>query len=164
MVRYYGLCWAKHNTVYMPMCIGGRSGKKEKILSIRLLLPKKIHLFRPEAGRSWSGKSKNHRRTAPDTAAVVFSAIFKHYNLGKIIGRETGGRESFSSDSIYLEMLNSKLGVWIPVAILSLPGNNPNRGVLQHIPVDLSIKDQIRGIDRDIEKIKELLLELEKTK
>lgn len=95
-----------------------------------------------------------------NSAAVVFSAIFKYYNLGTIIGRETGGRISFTSDSIILQMPDSKLAVWVPTAILSLPGNNPDRGVLPDVPVELSIQDQIAGIDvdRDIEKLKEILL------
>ncbi|NIO20093.1 MAG: hypothetical protein GTN76_04950, partial [Candidatus Aenigmarchaeota archaeon] len=71
-----------------------------------------------------------------NSAAVVFSAIFKHQKLGTIVGQETGGRETFTSDPIIIEMPNSALRAVIPVAILALPGKNPDRGVLPDIEVE----------------------------
>ena len=94
-----------------------------------------------------------------NSAAVVFAAIFKYYNIGTIIGRETGGRIGFTSDPIVLQMPESKLSVCVPTAILTLPGDDPNRGVLPDIPVELSINELKNGknIDRYLKKLKEIL-------
>ncbi len=94
-----------------------------------------------------------------NSAAVVFSAIFKHYKLGTIIGQETGGRETFTSDPITIQMPNSHLPAVIPVAILALPGKNPDRGVLPDIEVEYTFEDYISNRDIDLEKVKTLILE-----
>jgi len=92
-----------------------------------------------------------------NSAAVVFSAIFKNNKLGTIVGQETGGRETFSSDSISIQMPNSPLLAFIPVALLALPGNNPERGVLPDIEVAYSLEDEIGQKDLDLERVKEII-------
>ncbi len=92
-----------------------------------------------------------------NSAAVVFSAIFKNNKLGTIVGQETGGRETFTSDSISIQMPNSSLLAVIPVATLALPGNNPDRGVLPDVEVEYSLADKISKKDLDLEKVKELI-------
>jgi hypothetical protein len=92
-----------------------------------------------------------------NSAAVVFAAVFKHHGLGLVIGRETGGRESFSSDPIFVELPNSTLLAKIPVAILTLPGNSPDRGVMPGIEVQYSIEDYEQERDVDLEAVKELI-------
>ena|GEM_PF-1207032 len=98
-----------------------------------------------------------------NSAAVVFAAIFKYHKMGTIIGQETGGREAFCSDPILVELPNSKLRAKIPVAIYVLPGNNPHRGVLPDINVEYSVEDYINKRDKELEKVKELIL-IEKSK
>lgn len=92
-----------------------------------------------------------------NSAAVVFSAIFKNNKLGTIVGQETGGRETFTSDSISIQMPNSPLLAFIPVAILALPGNNPERGVLPDVEVEYSLEDEISQKDLDLERVKEII-------
>lgn len=94
-----------------------------------------------------------------NSAATVFAAIFKHHEMGTIVGQETGGRKVFSSDSILIEMPKSTLNVWIPVAILALAGKNPDRGVLPDVEVEYTFEDYKSKKDIDLEKIKELILQ-----
>ena len=93
------------------------------------------------------------------SAGVVFAAIFKDNGIGVVIGRETSGRESFGSDPISLSLPNSKLKGSIPLAIYTLPGNNPDRGVMPDILVSRSIDDYRLGRDKEMEKVKELIKE-----
>jgi hypothetical protein len=93
-----------------------------------------------------------------NSAAVVFAAIFKYHQMGIIVGQETGGREAFCSDPIYVELPNSKLIAKIPVAIYILPGKNPDRAVLPDVNVEYSIEDYINQHDKELEKVKELIL------
>jgi hypothetical protein len=94
-----------------------------------------------------------------NSAAVVFTAIFKHHGMGTIVGQETGGRQVFSSDVIPIEMPKSTLKVFIPVAILALPGNNPDRGILPDVEVEYTFEDYKSKKDKDLEKVKELILQ-----
>ncbi|UCD58598.1 MAG: hypothetical protein JSV16_05685 [Candidatus Hydrogenedentota bacterium] len=94
-----------------------------------------------------------------NSAAVVFSAIFKHNNLGVVLGRETGGRIGFTSDPIPIEMPYSHLKMSLPVAILELPGDNTNRGVIPDFHVPKGIEGSHYGVDVDLEKVKELIRE-----
>jgi hypothetical protein len=45
----------------------------------------------------------------------------------------------------------------MPVAIYTLPGNNPDRGVLPDIQVSRSIDDYRLERDREMEQVKELI-------
>jgi hypothetical protein len=54
-------------------------------------------------------------------------------------------------------MPNSHLLAIIPVAILALPGNNPDRGVLPDIKVEYSLEDEITKMDLYLEKVKEMI-------
>jgi hypothetical protein len=47
----------------------------------------------------------------------------------------------------------------IPLAIYTLPGDNPDRGVIPDINVILSIDDYHLGRDKELEKVKELIEE-----
>jgi hypothetical protein len=92
-----------------------------------------------------------------NSAAVVFASNFKYNKLGTVVGRETGGRLKFTSDPYAIEMPNSTLRVVFTSAILELPGDNPDRGVIPDVVVPLSLEDYKSGTDRDIEKVKELI-------
>jgi len=94
-----------------------------------------------------------------NSAAVVFTAIFKHHGIGTIVGQETGGRQVFSSDSITIEMPKSTLNVFVPVAILALAGDNPDRGILPDVEVEYTFEDYKSKKDKDLEKVKELILQ-----
>ncbi|MFC1574491.1 S41 family peptidase [Gemmatimonadota bacterium] len=89
-----------------------------------------------------------------NSAAVVFAAAFKAAGLGLIVGQETGGRETFSSDPVYVELPNTHLRAKVPVALLVLPGGNPDRGVLPDLPVEHTIDDLRRGLDPDLDAVR----------
>jgi hypothetical protein len=89
-----------------------------------------------------------------NSAAVVFAAAFKAAGLGLIVGQETGGRETFASDPVYVELTNTHLRAKIPVAAMVLPGSNPERGVLPDLQVEHTIDDLRRGRDPDLEAVR----------
>jgi hypothetical protein len=91
------------------------------------------------------------------SAGVVFAAVFKGNKMGVVIGQETSGRESFGSDPVTVTLPNTKLKGSIPLAIYTLPGNNPDRGVIPDIKVSRSIDDYHLGRDKELEKVKELI-------
>ena len=77
--------------------------------------------------------------------------------MGVVIGQETGGRESFTSDPVFIELPNTHLRAKVPVALLTLPGNNPERGVLPDIPVEYSVEDYRQGRDKDLEAVRQYI-------
>ena len=91
------------------------------------------------------------------SAGAGTAAIFKHHKMGTIIGQETSGRVKLCSDPVTIELPHSKLKASVPVAIYTLPGNNPDRGVIPDIEVEHSIEDFRDGRDREMEKVKELI-------
>ena len=93
------------------------------------------------------------------SAGVVFAAVFKANRFGVVIGRETAGRIGFGSDPVTVKLPNSKLKGSIPVAIYTLPGGNPDRGVIPDIVVSRTIDDYRLGRDVEMEKIKSLIQE-----
>jgi C-terminal processing protease CtpA/Prc len=93
------------------------------------------------------------------SAGVVFAAVFKANKLGVVIGQETSGRICFGSDPVTITLRNSKLTGSIPLAIYTLPGENPDRGVIPDIKVSRSIDDYQPGQDKELEKVKELIKE-----
>ncbi len=117
-----------------------------------------VELWERDAGKATFG-GKTYLLTSHHTnsAAVVFAAVFKYNGLGTIVGQETGGRESFMSDPIFIELPNTTLRAKIPVAILELPGDNPGRGVLPDVEVAYSIEDYVAGRDRHLEAVRELI-------
>ena len=91
------------------------------------------------------------------SAAVVTAAIFKFNKMGTIIGQETFGRKRFHSDPAFIELHNSKLHVTIPLATLTLPGKNPDRGVIPDIKLNYTMTDYTSGKDREIEQVREII-------
>lgn len=91
------------------------------------------------------------------SAGAVFAAVFKANEFGITIGRETAGRISFGSDPVTVKLSNSRLKGSIPTAIYTLPGGNPDKGVIPDIMVSPTIDDYRFGKDVEIEKIKDLI-------
>ncbi|UCC71623.1 MAG: hypothetical protein JSV86_14720 [Gemmatimonadota bacterium] len=63
------------------------------------------------------------------------------------------------SDPIFIELPNTTLRAKIPVAILVLPGDNPDRGVLPDVEVEYSIGDYVAGRDRHLDAVRDLIRE-----
>lgn len=54
-------------------------------------------------------------------------------------------------------MPHSELYVWIPVAVLALPGSTADRGVVPDVEVEIMLDDSLSGHDKDLEKVRELI-------
>ena len=91
------------------------------------------------------------------SAGVVMAAIFKFNKMGTVIGQETVGKERFCSDPVKVTLPQTKLGVIIPLAIYTLPGNNPDRGVIPDILTVHSIEDYQNHKDIELDKVRELI-------
>ena len=63
------------------------------------------------------------------------------------------------SDPVTVDLPHSKLQVTIPVAIYTLPGDNPDRGVVPDIEIRYSIRDIKNGTDKEMDKVRELVRE-----
>ncbi|UCC83952.1 MAG: hypothetical protein JSW46_03175 [Gemmatimonadota bacterium] len=113
---------------------------------------------RDEGKRTFEGETFLLTSHYTNSAAVVFAAAFKYNKMGTIVGRETGGRESFMSDPIFIELPGTTLRAKIPVAILELVGDNPSRGVLPDVEVEYLIEDYVAGRDRDLDAVRDLVL------
>jgi hypothetical protein len=97
------------------------------------------------------------------SAGVVFASAFQYNEMGTVVGQETGGRLDFLSDPLFLELPNSKLRAKIPVATLVLPGEDPDRGVIPDVKVEYALEDYVNERDKDLEAIKELIINDSKT-
>ena len=104
----------------------------------------------------WKGKAFLLISENTFSAGVVFAAVFKANRMGVVVGQETSGRVRFGSDPVTITLRNSKLTGSIPLAIYTLPGENPDRGVIPDIKISRSIDDYQLEQDKELEKIKEL--------
>jgi hypothetical protein len=108
-------------------------------------------------GKRFRGKTFLLVSNTTNSAGVVTAAIFKSNKMGTVIGQETGGRIQFNSDPVSVKLPKSKFEAQIPVAIFALPGHPPDRGVIPDIIIQYSIEDMKNGLDKEMEKVKELL-------
>ena len=92
---------------------------------------------------------------APETfsAGVVFAASFKHATSGIVIGRETGGRISMLSDSLSIQLPRTGLFAHIPTCTLTMPGDNPDRGVLPDVSTIYTPEDYVNLNDKEMEQV-----------
>jgi C-terminal processing protease CtpA/Prc len=88
----------------------------------------------------------------------VTAAIFKANKMGITVGQETRGRVKFCSDPVSMPLPNTKLIAQIPLAIYTLPGDNPDRGVIPDIKVIRNIDDFRGGKDIEMEAVKTLIV------
>ncbi len=98
------------------------------------------------------------------SAGVVFASTVKHNKLGTIVGRETGGRLDFFSDTVDIELPSTGLVAKIPSAILTLYGDNQTRGVIPDRAVKYTVEDFLSGRDPDIEAVKEIVSQTQSMK
>lgn len=88
------------------------------------------------------------------SAGVVFASAFKYSKVGMIVGRETGGRLDFLSDPKVVDLPHSKLRAKMPVAVIVLPGGDPDKGVIPDIEVKYAFEDLVKDVDVDIDAVK----------
>ena len=94
------------------------------------------------------------------STASGFAAVIKDYDIGTLVGEETGGLPSCYGDSYRLYLPNSKLGIFISWKYFIRPSGNPeliNHGILPDIQVEMTPKIIQKGIDTVMEKVKNLI-------
>jgi hypothetical protein len=92
------------------------------------------------------------------SSATGFAAIVKDYELGTLIGEETGGLATSYGDFYPFDLPNTKLWVLVSHKRIFRPsGEDDGRGVLPDYEVKQSPEDLEKGIDRVMEYTKELI-------
>ncbi|MBN2003749.1 MAG: hypothetical protein JXA21_10365 [Anaerolineae bacterium] len=91
------------------------------------------------------------------SAGAYLAGLFWENNLGVIVGRETGGRVSMQSDPMPVFLPNTNLMYLIPVANFVVCSDNPDRGVIPEVAVDLTVEDYTHDRDGDMEQVISLI-------
>jgi C-terminal processing protease CtpA/Prc len=92
------------------------------------------------------------------SSATGFAAIVKDYELGTLIGEETGGLATSYGDFYPFDLPNTKLWVLVSHKRIFRPsGEDDGRGVLPDYEVKQSTEDLEKGIDCVMEYTKELI-------
>ena len=80
--------------------------------------------------------------------------LFKDFNIGTIIGQETGGLPSCYGDSYYFKLPNSGLEARVSFKTFIRPsGINDGKGVLPDVPINYSINDLLNKKDLEMEYV-----------
>jgi hypothetical protein len=93
------------------------------------------------------------------SAGAVAAAIFQANKMGITVGQETMGTIRFCSDPVNVTLPNTQLEAQIPLAIYTLPGGNPDRGVIPDIKVARMIDDYRKGVDKEMLAVEKLIRE-----
>ncbi|MFV0593895.1 MAG: S41 family peptidase [Draconibacterium sp.] len=98
------------------------------------------------------------------TSTFTFSSgadcamLFKDYNVGTIIGQETGGLPTSYGDTYKFKLPNSGLNARVSWKFFLRPsGENDGRGVIPDIPIEYSINDLITGKDLEMDNVLKLI-------
>lgn len=97
-----------------------------------------------------------------------FSSLFQHYDLGTLVGEETGGGSLGNSGnySFTLTLPNTKIQYELPIAqyILNVEATKEKhgRGVIPEHPIDMNISDFINHVDTQLNYILNLIRAEEK--
>ena len=92
------------------------------------------------------------------STATGFAAAVKDYELGTLIGEETGGLATSFGDYYPFDLPNTRLWIFVSHKRIFRPsGEDDGRGVLPNYEVKQSIDDLEKGIDSVMEFTKELI-------
>ncbi|MBI5216001.1 MAG: hypothetical protein HY960_09615 [Ignavibacteriae bacterium] len=92
------------------------------------------------------------------SSASVMAATFQCYNLGTLIGQETGGTQFFFDEPIEFKLSNSGLRFLVANQVNYCPcGTDWNKGIIPDKIVAISITDKAKGIDTEMEFAKTLI-------
>jgi len=94
------------------------------------------------------------------TSTFTFSSgadcamLFKDYNIGIIVGQETGGLPSGYGDSFSFKLPNSGLNASVSYKYFIRPSSeNDGKGVLPDVPFKYSINDLLKGNDLEMDYV-----------
>lgn len=99
-------------------------------------------------------KGKSYLLTGNNTfsSATMFACSFQCYNVGKIIGTETGGLTACFGDVYTFELPNTRLDVGVSwKKFYNACGVDNRRGVIPDYIIENSFEDEKNGIDRVLE-------------
>ena len=107
----------------------------------------------------YSGKSYLLTSSANTSLAFYTAYRFKNQNIGKVIGRETGGNlnDINGGQIIFLTLPNTGIEIDFPVMGGFSTINQPNTGVQPDIMVEYNIDDVINKSDLELKKTLELI-------
>lgn len=100
------------------------------------------------------------------SASSSFAATFRCYELGTIIGEETGGTKIFHANSIYQPLSNSQqyIGVATVVDFTACFTEFPDEGIEPDIEVIPSLLERVNGFDSQLQYCKLLIRKSEAQK
>jgi hypothetical protein len=86
------------------------------------------------------------------SSATMLACSFQCYNVGKIIGTETGGLTASFGDKYSFELPNTKFDMGVSFKkFYNACGIDNQRGIIPDYTVENSFEDDVKGIDRVLE-------------
>ena len=139
-----------YNYLYYPIFIRQDEWRKKIFTSKKGTLIESNYLPQKPKDNRLKFKGDLYLLTSNKTysSANLFTAGFKCYNIGTVIGMPTGEPTMFTGDWLKVEMPNTKIGVAISkrAYILACPQDDLN-GISPDILVTESSDDKVKGID-----------------
>lgn len=98
------------------------------------------------------------------SAASSFAATFKCYNMGLLVGEDTGGTTIFRANAISEMLLRSKLRMNISTTLKQCTcAKDELTSVTPHVNVEQTVLNEIHGIDGPINQVRMIVRKLEST-
>lgn len=92
------------------------------------------------------------------SSATMLAATFKCYDMGTLVGKETGGVQIFFDEPIVMTMPNTGLRFLASYQYRWCAcGKSTDQGILPDHETTWNLKDKINGLDTEMELIKELI-------
>ena len=92
------------------------------------------------------------------SSAAMLAATFKCYEMGTLVGQETGGVQVFFDEPQLLKLPNTGLKFLASYQLRTCPcGSEVDRGILPDYEVEWKLEDKMKGIDSEMELIKALI-------
>lgn len=155
MNRQYAGWFKWYHYLYYPIYI--RTDAKRKTIMTAKKGSLAVQYFKPEKpGVSpllFNGKVYLLTSEKTYSAAAIFAATFKYYQLGTIVGQETGETTNFTANTVDLVMPNTKLVCSVSCARIFMVGwKDDQHGV---IPDDIIKQDTNSSNDQELEYVKQ---------
>jgi len=92
------------------------------------------------------------------SSATMFAGTIKDYNLGTLVGEETGGLVTHYGDVYSFDLPNTRISVGVSHKRFVRPsGEDDGKGVLPNYEVKQKLEDSVSGIDTAMEFTKQLI-------
>lgn len=89
------------------------------------------------------------------SSAAMMAAAFKCYNMGVLVGQETGGTQIFYDEPILLELRNTKLKYLVSYQYRTCAcGNSGVEGIKPDFEIPWNYEDRLSGIDSELKFIR----------